>query len=364
MKKKIYNKISVKLILLVAIAFLVSIVTFGAIANIFTNYMINNYGNRENVPITTAYKIYSGTIISLPFIIFLIIFLTGVNKRIKYLRYIIDGVKEIKDQSYLEELDVKGKDEIGELAESINIMSNRLKENYRKEKEIEDAKNELIVAVSHDLKTPLTSIIGYLELINKNIDNYNKEDKEYIEIVYKKSLSLKKLIEELFEYTKLNSGYVTLEKTKFNIGILINQVVGEYIPLLKNKSIRTEIKSNSGELWCEIDVEKMVRVIDNIVRNAEKYSFPDTDFKVSIVQLEDSIKITFQNVGDNIDEKQLKKVFEKMYRLDKARASENEGSGLGLAISKRIIELHGGELWAECEGNNIKFNMLLKKYSL
>jgi len=165
----------------------------------------------------------------------------------------------------------------------------------------------------------------------------------------------------LFEFTKLNNDYVALEKTPFNIAILVNQIVGEQVPFFGEKNIKVEIESNLQEFYCEIDIQKMVRVIENIVKNAEKYSFPNTNFKVTMIETDNNIKISFENRGENISKEELEKIFEKMYRLDKSRTSETEGSGLGLAISKKIVELHNGKLWAECDENAIQFNILLQK---
>ncbi|MGV8981521.1 sensor histidine kinase [Clostridium sp.] len=359
MNKKIYNKLATKLIFLVAFAFLVSTIIFLAIARGLYSFALNSTISGD--ALVRTYNTYAAFILVLPITIFVVIFLFGINKRIRYLKYIISKVGSITNESFIEELDFKGNDEITDLANSINIMSNRLKENYEKEKKIEKAKNELIVAVSHDLRTPLTSIIGYLELLKDKNFTYEDIQKDYLNVAYEKSVSLKKIINELFEFTKLTNDIVTLEKVPFNIAILVNQIVGEQIPFFNEKNIEVEIESTAEELYCQIDIQKMVRVIENIVKNAEKYSFPNTIFKVSMMEINNNIKISFENTGESISKEELEKIFEKMYRLDKSRTGETEGSGLGLAISKKIVELHSGKLWAECNNNIIKFNILLQK---
>lgn len=240
-------------------------------------------------------------------------------------------------------------------------MSERLKENYEKEKKQEESKNELIVAVSHDLKTPLTSIIGYLELLNNDKENFTKEQQEFLHVAYEKSENLKKLIEELFEYTKLSNNYVKLNKIPFNIAVLINQIVGEHILFLSEKNIKVKIECTKNELLCEIDMQKFIRVIENLVRNAEKYSYRNSTFTIRMWEDENNIKLSFSNEGDNINKDDLVKIFDEMYRIDKSRNAEIEGSGFGLPISKKIIELHGGKLWAECNDNIISFNIDLPK---
>ncbi len=353
------SKIGLRLIFVIGIAFVASIVLLNSISKFTKSYLLD-YNNIAPQTFVRTYNTIASGFIVVVIVAFILIILTAINKRIEYLNYMTSQVKKISEIKYLDELIIKGNDELSELASSINIMSTRLKDSYELEKKNEQAKNELIVAVSHDLRTPLTSIIGYLELLN-NKYTYGEEQKEYLDIVYRKSLSLKKLMEELFEYTKLTNDYIILEKIPFNIAILINQIVGEHIPFFENKNIKVEIESFTQELWCEIDVHRLVRVIENIVKNAENYSFTGTTFKVYMMELNDNIKITFENIGPQIDKEDLEKMFEKMYRLDKSRASDNEGSGLGLAISKKIVELHGGELWCECQGNTIKFIMLLQK---
>lgn len=378
MKKKIFNKLAFRLILLILSSILISMAISFFIGNGFSISIQNEYiyisWYNSNIPgvisiakdpyiqgqaLLREFNFYSLLMVLFPVIIFFMIFLTVINKRIKYLEYITRSLSEIKNEKYLKKLDVIGKDEISELAKGINIMSERLKENYEKEKKNEEAKNELIVAVSHDLKTPLTSIIGYLDLLNDNKYDYSEEQKGYLDIAYKKSLDLKKLTEELFEYTKLANDYIELEKIKFNISILLNQLIGEYTQFFNEKGIEVKIENPFSEINCEIDIQKIIRVFENIIKNAEKYSYPNSEFEIKVEKIGDKIKIIFENEGDKIEKEDLEKIFEKMYRLDKARNSENEGSGLGLAISRKIVELHGGKLWAECNENKISFNMTL-----
>lgn len=358
MRKRVINKIGVKLLILIPIDMMISFLFFWFLVSMINKIVGNN---------TDFYEKY-GAILAigsfiLELVIFAIIFLITVNRRIKYLKYISKSVTNIKTQKYLNPIDIKGNDEISQLAEDINTMSERLKENYEKEKKQEEAKNDLIVAVSHDLKTPLTSIIGYLELLNKDKENFTEKQQEFLKVAYEKSENLKKLIEELFEYTKLSNNYVKLDKVPFNIAVLVNQIVGEYILFFNEKNITVEIECSNNELICEIDMQKFIRVIENLVKNAEKYSYRNSAFKIIMFEDEKNIKLSFINEGDNISEDDLLKIFDEMYRIDKSRNVEIEGSGLGLPISKKIIELHEGRIWAECNGNKINFNIELPKVS-
>ncbi|WP_238859151.1 HAMP domain-containing sensor histidine kinase [Clostridium sp. YIM B02569] len=358
MKKGIINKVGIKLLILIPIDIIISLLFLGFLLNMFKKIIGDNINFYEKYGAVIAIVSFV-----LELVIFMVIFLIAINGRIKYLKYISKSVTNIKTQHYLNPIEIKGNDEISQLAEDINTMSERLKENYEKEKKQEEAKNELIVAVSHDLKTPLTSIIGYLELLNKDKENFTENQQEFLKVAYEKSENLKKLIEELFEYTKLSNNYVKLDKVPFNIAVLVNQVVGEHVLFLSEKNIKVEIECAKNELICEIDMQKFVRVIENLVKNAEKYSYKDSTFKIIMWDDEENIKLSFINEGDNINEEDLLKIFDEMYRIDKSRNAEIEGSGLGLPISKKIIQLHGGRIWAECNDNKIKFNIELPKIS-
>ncbi|MGL4773935.1 MAG: HAMP domain-containing sensor histidine kinase [Clostridium sp.] len=290
--------------------------------------------------------------------IFIITFILLINKKIKYIMFLTKEVKGIKNEGFGRTIEVKGKDELSELCMSINEMSVELKDRIDKEKEIEKNKNEMITNISHDLKTPLTSLVGYLELLNKK-DITDEAKEEYIKIAYNKSLRLKELVNELFEYTKLNNHNLKIEKVEYNISNLINQVVGESILDFLEKDIEVKLENPYRELIYQIDHKLFTRLIENLVKNAEKYSDSNSVFQVRLKELEYTIEISFINKCEEVREEQLDKIFEKFYRLDEARCSDNEGSGLGLSIAKRIVELHNGDLTVAKCGDNIEFKIVL-----
>lgn len=290
--------------------------------------------------------------------IFLATFIFFVNRKVKYIKFITKEVNLIKEKGFGRTIEIKGKDELSQLCKSINNMSIELGKKIENEKKIENTKNELITNISHDLKTPLTSIVGYLELLNNK--DINEEDKEkYIKIAYNKSLRLKELVNELFEYTKLTDNNIKIDKVKYNISSLINQIVGESILSFQENNIEVILENPYKDLYYDIDPKLFVRVIENLVKNAEKYSDPNSIFKVIIEKKIEDIEILFINHCEGLNEKELEKIFEKFYRLDKARSSDNEGSGLGLSIAKRIIELHGGDLTVENKNKDIIFKITL-----
>lgn len=290
--------------------------------------------------------------------IFLATFIFFVNRKVKYIKFITKEVNVIKEKGFGTTIEIKGKDELSKLCKSINDMSIELGKKIKNEKKIENNKNELITNISHDLKTPLTSIVGYLELLNNK--DINEEDKEkYIKIAYNKSLRLKELVNELFEYTKLTDNNIKIDKVKYNISSLINQIVGESILSFQENNIEVILENPYKDLYYDIDPKLFVRVIENLVKNAEKYSDPNSIFKVIIEKKIEDIEILFINHCEGLNEKELEKIFEKFYRLDKARSSDNEGSGLGLSIAKRIIELHDGDLTVENKNKDIIFKITL-----
>ncbi|MGL4847632.1 MAG: ATP-binding protein [Clostridium sp.] len=314
-------------------------------------YMQNNYFISLNIGLIT---------IGLGVVLFIIIFTLFINKKVKYITFLTKEVKKIKDEGFGKTIDVKGKDELAELCESINEMSLELSERRENEKKIELVKNELITNISHDLKTPLTSIIGYLELINK--ESIKEEDRKlYSKIAYDKSLRLKGLVNELFEYTKLSSPDIKLNKVEFNISNLLNQIVGESILEFIEKDIEVHLDNPYRELLCNIDVKLFTRVLENLIKNAEKYSDRNSIFKIKVIDFENKIEISFINKCENLSGKDIEKIFEKFYRMDTARSDEIEGSGVGLNIAKRIVELHNGKLEVTKEEENVRFNIEIKK---
>ncbi|MDB2152254.1 sensor histidine kinase [Clostridium butyricum] len=349
------NKIGLYLILVVLVSIIVAIqVTFMFCRIIFLLYpnfeykISNNYFFSINIFYIVAF---------IGIATFLITFTLLVNIKVNYIKYLTKEVKIIKNEGFGKVIKVKGGDELAELCGSINDMSLELGEKIANEKKIENNKNELITNISHDLKTPLTSIIGYLELLNSTEISEREKD-EYIQIAYNKSLRLKELVNELFEYTKLASNELILKKDRVNISVVLSQAVGESIINFSDKNIYVLLDNPYDELFCNVDSAQILRVFENLIKNAEKYSDINSVFKVVVRLYKEQIVISFRNKCTEIKEEDLENIFEKFYRKDKSRS--NEGSGLGLPIAKRIIELYGGNILAEKINEDIKFNIYLE----
>lgn len=349
MRKNILTqKISVKLLL----AIVISIIPSTICGSLFSSYVTFNYIIKANSINPNIYNLIVLAIFAVFVVVFIVSFLLIINREVKYIKYITRQVKTIADENFGSTLEIRGNDELAELCKSINSMSLELKNKFENEREIENTKTELITNVSHDLRTPLTAIIGYLDILKNKKYKSKEEAEEYVTTTYNLSVKLKRLIDELFEYTKLSSNDITLEFTDVDLGNILNQMLGEYTPIFESKNLKT-IKHIDEDISVKVDIEKIVRVLDNILSNAEKYSIKPSEIIVSTTKKENAALISIANKGEHINPEKLNKIFEKFYRVDTSRSNNVEGSGLGLAISKKIIELHNGEIWAECHGDMI-----------
>lgn len=290
--------------------------------------------------------------------ILLLIYLT-VRRKAEYIKNICAGIKIISEGNLNYRIGIKGYDELAILAKEINNMSLKLKNKIEEEKAAERLKNELITNVSHDLRTPLTSLIGYIQLaVNDNISSEDKD--KYIKISLEKSKKLKSLIDDLFEYSKLESGGIKLEKARVNIVEIIEQSIGELSIQAKERDIKFNKNFKDSKLELTADPNKIARVFENIIENAIKYSVKGSNVNINLKKINESVIISFENIVDNITEEDIEKVFNRFYRMDESRNSRTTGSGLGLAIAKSIVELHKGRIWAQSENGkfiiNIEFN--------
>jgi signal transduction histidine kinase len=286
---------------------------------------------------------------------FVLLFVFVTNKKMKYVEEISSGLKEISKGDLSFRVDKKGKDELSTLASNINYMAEEIQIMIEKERRAEKAKNELITNVSHDLRTPLTSVMGYLGLIKDKKYESEEQMLEYLNIASSKAEKLKVLIEALFEYTKLTNDGIELKKQQVNINELIEQLVEELIPIFDENNIEIIKNIPSEKLYLNIDSDKMVRVFENILMNAVKYGYKPGQVTVNVYKQQSKLIISISNRGDHIEEEELEKLFDRFYRVDKARSTASGGSGLGLAIAKSIVELHHGSIWAKSEGNLTTF---------
>ncbi|RXM57831.1 HAMP domain-containing sensor histidine kinase [Clostridium tetani] len=306
---------------------------------------------------TDGGKPFLSLVISIMFFLGLFFYLTG--KKVHYIQEIADAVKEVANGNLKYRVQRKGNDEISNLADNINNMTNELNKRIEKEREIEKTKSELITNVSHDLRTPLTSILGYLNLIKDGKYSGEEEMLEFIQIAYNKSEKLRMLIDELFEYTRLSSDGIKISKVEIALDELIEQLVEEFIPVfLENKiEIKRNIESN---IKIDADGDKLVRVFENLFMNAVRYSYKPGLIKINLINEYGYAKFSITNKGKSLRKDEVDKLFDRFYRVEKSRSETTGGTGLGLAISKSIVSLHHGEIWGSCQGEEITFYVKLK----
>ena len=227
-------------------------------------------------------------------------------------------------------------------------------------KEAEQRKNDLIVYLAHDLKTPLTSVIGYLTLLRDEPQISPELRGKYTGIALDKALRLEDLINEFFDITRFNLTTLVLEPERTNLSRMLEQVTSEFLPVLGEKDLTWETQIPPGvELVC--DPDKLQRVLDNLIRNAVNYSYPGTAVSLEMDPGEEEVTLRVKNHGRTIPPEKLCHIFEQFYRVDSSRASATGGAGLGLAIAREIVELHGGTIAAESENESILFTVILPR---
>ncbi len=225
-------------------------------------------------------------------------------------------------------------------------------------KEAEQRKNDLIVYLAHDLKTPLTSVIGYLTLLRDEQAISPALREKYTAISLDRAERLEDLINEFFEITRFNLSHLTLEYSMVNLTRMLEQIAFEFKPVLSEKNLEINLQLDSDmEINC--DVDKMERVFDNLIRNAVSYSYENTAIEIGAGQRPDGVYLRFLNRGKTIPQEKLGRIFEQFYRLDESRGTKSGGAGLGLAIAKEIIDLHGGTINVQSKDETVEFSLFL-----
>ena len=290
---------------------------------------------------------------------FIILFLIFYNLLVKRMLHYLSSVEAVIDAIQREDDEqIVLVPELKPLEDKLMALRATLK---RKEMETaisEQKKNDLVVYLAHDLKTPLTSIIAYLTMLDQRKSMPDEDREKYIHVTFEKASRLRELINEFFEITKFNLQDIVLEKEQLNLSFLLEQLADESYGVLKDKYLTCSVKTDD-DLMVMGDPDKLARVFDNLLRNAIAYSYTDTEIEIEARAKGTDIVITFKNQGHEIPEQNLKLIFEKFYRVDNARSSQTGGSGLGLSIAKRIVELHGGIIEATSDWERTTFTVVL-----
>ena len=287
--------------------------------------------------------------------LFSLFFYAALSKMVKYLNQVETGI----DNIVLDSADsIHMITELKPIETRLNEIKQILKKQEQEVIEGEKKKNDLIVFLAHDLKTPLTSIVAYLTMLDSYQDMPEEERQRYTHIALEKSIRLGELISEFFEITKFNLQDIVLEPVELNLSIMLEQLADELYGVLREKNLTCEVEA-AEDMVVYGDADKLARVFDNILRNAVSYCYPNTKIRIQAEMTEEGNRIVVSNRGKQIPKEQLGTIFEKFYRLDEARHSTTGGAGLGLAIAKEIVELHGGTIWAESDDKETRFIVTL-----
>lgn len=289
--------------------------------------------------------------------LFSLFFYAALSKMVKYLNQVETGI----DNIVLDSADsIHMITELKPIETRLNEIKQILKKQEQEVIEGEKKKNDLIVFLAHDLKTPLTSIVAYLTMLDSYQDMPEEERQRYTHIALEKSIRLGELISEFFEITKFNLQDIVLEPVELNLSMMLEQLADELYGVLREKNLTCEVEA-AEDMVVYGDADKLARVFDNILRNAVSYCYPNTKIRIQAEMTEEGNRIVFSNRGKQIPKEQLGTIFEKFYRLDEARHSTTGGAGLGLAIAKEIVELHGGTIRAESDEEETRFIVMLPR---
>ena len=287
--------------------------------------------------------------------LFSMFFYIALSKMTKYLDQVGDGIENILSDS---DKPIKLITELKPLEIRLNEIKDTLKRQENEALETEQKKNDLVLFLAHDLKTPLTSVVAYLSMLDSHPEMPVEERARYTHISLEKAQRLGNLINEFFEITRFHLQDIVLEPVELNLTMMLEQIADELYGVLQPKQLSCRVEMED-ELVIWGDPDKLARVFDNILRNATVYCMGETEILIRAVKSEREVEITFENEGDTIPEEKLERIFDKFYRVDASRSSSTGGAGLGLAIAKEIVNLHGGSIRAESADGKTRFIVIL-----
>ena len=273
-----------------------------------------------------------------------------------YLKYIAQGHYEIRiPQTDLGEMD--------EVVSSINHLVDSTVKAIEEERKIEKSKDELITNIGHDIRTPLTSVIGYLGLIENQQYHSQEELARYAHVAYRKAQQMQSLVQDLFTYTATRQTTTEIKPVQVQVLRFMEQLVADFELNAREKAIELRLDIRPQNLLASFDVDKMARVFHNLLSNALKYGAGAHYIELLAYQEEDYIYFKVKNDGQALDKTELEDIFQRSYRADQSRSANQPGTGLGLAIVRNIVELHHGRVYAEVEGKETIFTIEIPQKS-
>lgn len=279
------------------------------------------------------------------------------SKPLRYLDELVDAAGRLAQP---DETPITLPLDMKHVEDQLNLARQQALRDARAARDAEQRKNDLVVYLAHDLKTPLTSIIGYLTLLRDEPQLSPELQTRYTGIALEKAERLEELVNEFFDITRFNLTHLELEVQPTDLTRMLEQICSEFGPQLAAQNLRCRLEL-PPRLPYPCDPDKMARVFDNLLRNACHYSYPDSTVVITAYQNTEAIHLSFTNTGKTIPQKKLNRIFEQFFRLDSSRATRTGGAGLGLAIAKEIVELHGGSIAAESAADHITFTIQLPR---
>jgi len=288
--------------------------------------------------------------------VFIILIRSIVNRFTRYFDIINQGISALLDA----DAEINLPPEMAATEQKLHAVKAELKQRTLEAQLAEQRKNELVMYLAHDIRTPLTSVIGYLNLIAEVPDMPTEQRAKYVNITLDKAYRLEKMINEFFEITRYNTQQISITKEKIDLYYMMVQLSDELSPMLSANG-NTTVLNVDENLIVSGDPEKLARVFNNVLKNAAIYSTPNSEIVISAEENEESVIVAFTNHGKTVPKEKLVSVFEKFYRMDEARTSNAGGAGLGLAIAKEIVTLHGGTIVADSDNDTVTFTITLPK---
>ena len=369
--KNNYRKLKFSILLQTVLVTALTVLVGGFLLNYVIDGIYNDSFARNFVKIMTKLQVSEPTARSLYWkligdnktffmvvgflLLFALFFYVALSKMTKYLDQVGEGIENILSES-TEPIHL-----ITEL-KPIEIRLNEIKATLKRQElesvEGEKRKNDLVLFLAHDLKTPLTSIVAYLSMLDVYPKMPEEERKKYIHIALEKSNRLGELINEFFDITRYNLQNIELESVKINLTMMLEQIADELYGVLQEKKLTCEVEVQEN-LEVYGDPDKLARVFDNLLRNAIAYCYEGTTIRIEAHEKRRDVEIIFTNEGKKIPGSKLQTIFERFYRLDNSRSTETGGAGLGLAIAKEIVELHHGRIIAKSDESYTRFIVTL-----
>lgn len=295
-------------------------------------------------------------------VVTLFFFLSFLKKILAYIMEITHGVARISEGDFSVTIPERYTDELGRLAGQINNMTQQLKAAREQERLQEQRKNEFITSIAHDLRTPLTSVIGYLGLISQQ-DGVAVDQEamvKYADVAYRKSLRLQNLITELFEFARYNFEEIRPVQEKIDLAELLEQLEQEFYPQFSEHNLTSRIIVNERPVYILGDGSLIARVFDNILSNAVRYGDEGKYIDIELIKRPQEAVVRITNYASYISQQDLGRIFDKFYRTDASRNAKTGGAGLGLAIAKNIVKAHGGTIRAQSRDKKTTFEVVFK----